>query len=262
MTLLVLKVLLAPAFVVGISLVARRFGARAAGIVGGLPVIAGPILLVVAIERGHAFAAAAARGTVLGVVPLIGFVLVYAAIARRSGWPLAVGGGWAAFFALVGVIRGVHVGSAPALALAVGACVAGAALLPNRPAAGVAAPLPRWDLPARAVCAVVPVVVITAAATTLGPRLTGILASFPILMPVVTAFTHAHSGEREAVRLLRGFTVGFVAYASFCFVVSVAVEGLGVAAAFLVASTTALAVQAVVVVASVGRPRLGLASGG
>ena len=43
MTLLALKLLLAPLFIVGASLVSRRFGVRVAGVLGGLPVIAGPI---------------------------------------------------------------------------------------------------------------------------------------------------------------------------------------------------------------------------
>jgi hypothetical protein len=46
---LALKLILAPAFVVGASLTARRFGPRIGGLVGGLPVVAGPILLVLAI---------------------------------------------------------------------------------------------------------------------------------------------------------------------------------------------------------------------
>src|SRR5580700_5686036 len=50
---LAVKALLAPAFVVGASLTARRFGARLGGVVGGLPVVAGPILLVYALVPGR-----------------------------------------------------------------------------------------------------------------------------------------------------------------------------------------------------------------
>jgi hypothetical protein len=51
------KILLAPTFVIAASLAARRYGARIGGLVGGLPVVAGPILLVFALDHGAAFAA-------------------------------------------------------------------------------------------------------------------------------------------------------------------------------------------------------------
>ena len=69
MALLAVKVLLAPGFVVGASLAARRFGSRVGGVVGGLPVVAGPILLVYALEDGRVFAAGAAAGTGSGSTP-------------------------------------------------------------------------------------------------------------------------------------------------------------------------------------------------
>ena len=103
---------------------------------------------------------------------------------------------------------------------------------------------PRWDLPLRAACAVVPVVVVTGAASALGPHLSGLVAAFPIITPVLAAFTHAQQGSREAARLLHGFTLGFFAYALFCFVVSVGVERLGVGPAFALATILALATQA------------------
>ncbi len=86
MALLAVKLLLAPAFVVGASLAARRFGPRVGGLIAGLPVVAGPILLVYALAHGRAFAAGAAAGTLLGLVSLIAFVVVYARLASRLFW--------------------------------------------------------------------------------------------------------------------------------------------------------------------------------
>ena len=247
-TVLALRVLLAPAFIVAITLVARRFGARAGGVVGGLPVIAGPILLVLALQHGRAFARDAAVGTMLGVVALIAFVVAYVAISERASWPYALGGGWGTFFVVAWLMRFVHAGSGTAFALAAGACGAGLLLIPRRPApAFEAREHPRWDLPLRALCAVLPVVAITAAASRLGAHASGILASFPVITPVVSAFTQAHHGARESTRLLYGFTIGFFAYSFFCFAVSAAVEPLGIAVAFALAAVAALAIQAAAV---------------
>ena len=82
---LVLKLTLAPALVATATQVAGRLGHRAGGLVGGLPVVAGPILLIYAVEQGQAFAAEAAAGAVLGIVSLVGFCVAYALAARRHG---------------------------------------------------------------------------------------------------------------------------------------------------------------------------------
>jgi hypothetical protein len=244
MTILALRVLLAPAFIVVATLVARRFGTRVAGVVGGLPVIAGPILLVIALDRGASFASGAATGTLLGIVALIAFVLAYAAVSRRRAWPWAIAAGWLAFAAGVAVLRPVHVDAIAALALACAACALALVLVPAPPPAAVApVAYPRWDLPFRAACAAVPVVAVTGLASLLGPHLSGLVAATPIITPVLAAFTQAQLGPREAARILHGFTLGFFAYAFFCFVVSVGVEPLGIGPAFALATVVALATQ-------------------
>ena len=86
MTVLALKLLLAPGFIVATTLISRRFGVGVAGIVAGLPAIAGPILLVLALDHGHGFARSAANGVLLGIVALVVFVLAF----RVGGPPGAV----------------------------------------------------------------------------------------------------------------------------------------------------------------------------
>ena len=100
MTLIAVKLLLAPSFVVGASLAARRFGARVGGLIAGLPVVAGPILLAYALAHGRGFAAGAAAGTLLGLVSLIAFVVVYGRLAGRLSWGASMLVGWLAFAGL------------------------------------------------------------------------------------------------------------------------------------------------------------------
>jgi hypothetical protein len=244
-TTLALRLALAPAFIVAISLVARRFGARAGGVVGGLPVIAGPILFVLALDKGTRFASDAAVGTMLGVVALIAFVLAYVAVSRHYRWPVAITAGWVAFFAVLGAMELVEAGARLAVVLACGACAAGVLLLP-KPERGsqTVSAHPRHDLLFRAACAVVPVVVITGVAGAVGAHVAGLLSSFPVITPIVAAFTQAQHGPSEAARLLYGFTVGFFAYSIFCFVVAVMLVPFGFGA-FAVGGAVALAVQAV-----------------
>jgi hypothetical protein len=251
MAVLAVRILLAPCFVVMVSLIARRFGVRIGGVVAGLPVIAGPILLVLAVQYGPSFAGQAAVGVLLGMVGLAAFVLAYVATARWVGWPGAVAVAYAAFALAVVAMRPVSVGPLLAFVIACGALMLTLGLLP-RPRHRTLTPLQhaRWDLPCRAVCTTLAVVTVTAIATALGPHLSGLITSLPIITAVLAAFTHAHRGRDEAARLLRGFTIGFFAYATFCFVVATAVRPLGIAVCFALATTAALAVQAVAVAAS------------
>ena len=196
MTVLALKLLLAPGFIVATSLVSRRFGVGVAGIVGGLPAIAGPILLVVALEHGSEFARGAATGVLLGIVALVVFVLAFAWVCQRARWPWALAAGWACFVAVIAALRPVDVGPAAAFAAACAACVCGLVLLP-RPAQAMPRSQvhPPFDLALRGAAAVVPVVAVTAAASRLGPHLSGLVAAFPVITPVLAAFTLAQQAR-------------------------------------------------------------------
>src|SRR5581483_4899447 len=59
------------------------------------PAVVGPVLLITAQQRGDLFTARAANGTLLGLISLGGFVLVYARLALRARWGLSLMAGWA-----------------------------------------------------------------------------------------------------------------------------------------------------------------------
>jgi hypothetical protein len=247
MPLLAVKLLLAPAFVVGASLVARRYGPRVGGLIAGLPVVAGPILLVYALEHGRAFAASAAAGTLLGLVSLIAFVVVYARLAPRLFWGASLLAGWLAFAAATAVFSALSLPVGVALGVAAVAVALGLAWLPR---AGAERPEhatpPAWDLPVRAACACALVLSLTAVAGWLGPQLSGLLAPFPIIATVLATFTHAQRGSDELLRLLRGLVSGFGAFALFCFTLAVSLHRMDTAQAFALATAVALLTQALV----------------
>ena len=92
MTVLALKLLLAPLLVVVSSLAGRRWGPRVAGILVVLPIVAGPILLILYLDHGSQFTAEAASAATLGIVPLALFAVVIAYLSRHHGWFLDNGG--------------------------------------------------------------------------------------------------------------------------------------------------------------------------
>ena len=219
---LLLKLALAPALVVGATLAGRRWGSRAGGILIALPVVAGPILLVITLEHGETFGAQAARGALLGVVALAAFCVVFAR-ARRLGWVAALAAGWLTYAAIAAGASRWDAPPLAGLALALAALVVARWLLGAHEGPGATpSPPPPWDLYARAATTALLVVTITTAADALGPALSGVLTPFPIATSVMAAFVLAHDGPDPAVAMLRGFVAALPGFAAFFFVVALA----------------------------------------
>ncbi|MEW6271306.1 MAG: hypothetical protein AB1689_18655, partial [Thermodesulfobacteriota bacterium] len=83
MPLLVLKLVLVPLLIAGITVASHRLGPRLAGALTGLPVVAGPVALFIALEQGTGFAAHAAVATLAGLGSLVLFCVLYAHAALR-----------------------------------------------------------------------------------------------------------------------------------------------------------------------------------
>lgn len=255
MSLLVLKLTLAPGLVGATTLAARRWGPLVGGWLGGLPVVVGPILLAFALERGSAFAADAAAGALLGLLSLNAFVIAYGWSARVMGWLPAVAVSWGAFALATLALEPVQLPAGVALVLVFASFALTAAALPRGAVAGGVRP-PRFDLLLR-VCATAALVLgLTGLAGALGPQLSGLLAAFPVLATVLAAFTHAQDGAGAAAAFLRGLVTGLAAFAVFCFVVAVMLPSAGVAAAFVVGSAAALGSHALVLAVRTVAPRL------
>jgi hypothetical protein len=244
---LALKILLSPACVVAVSLIGRRWGLAVAGVLGGLPVVAGPILLVETLQHGRDFGAEAAAGTLLGLLALTAFVVLYGRTAKAAGPIRCVLIGWAAFLVVVAVLDHVHPPTGLSLVLVGAGFALGRRLLPIPPALPPALVRPRsWDLPARAVAALTLVLLLTGISDALGPHLSGLLAPFPIITSVLAVFSHGEFGAERTLVLLRNFLLGFYGFAAFCFVLAISLSSLTTAAAFCLATAVALAAQAAV----------------
>jgi hypothetical protein len=103
--------------------------------------------------------------------------------------------------------------------------------------------LPRWDVPARMAVATLLVVGLTAAAPRLGPRLSGLLATFPVFATVLAVFAHRLQGGAAAQQVLRGLLLGLFAFAGFFLALGLAIDRTGIAGGFAIAIAVALAIQ-------------------
>lgn len=242
-TVLLLKLLLVPALIAGVTFAGRRWGPAVAGWLSAFPIVAGPILWFIALEQGVAFAAQAAVGTLSAVLGMLAFGLSYAWAATRFPWtlslPLAYGG-----YALAVVVLEWWNATLPAAA---GVVLLALWLVPRfYPRMHAAAPppvKPPRDMLLRMLLGALLVLAVTWFAAQLGPSLSGILAMFPVMGTVLVLFTHRSAGNAATVQLLRGMVLGFYSFSTFCAVLAWMLKTVEVGMAFLSALAAAGLVQ-------------------
>lgn len=246
-----IAIVVAPSLVGAATLVARRFGPRAGGVVSAFPAIVGPVLLILALAHGRSFAAHAANGTLLGLVSLAAFALAYGQATQRHGWIVSLAAGWACA-GLAGLVIGLVAGGTGSPAGLLVAAIALGAAWRALPAVsfGAAAVRPRRGMTAlRMATAAVLVALLAAAAGTLGPLVGGMLAALPVLACVLVVFTHRELGTAAAVALLRGMLAGMASFVAFCDLIALLIGPDGIVAAFAAATVAALALQGLAVYA-------------
>ena len=211
----------------------------------GLPFTSGPVTLFLALDNGLPFAASSAVGSMLGVIAQTTFALAYAAVAGRAGRLVPALAAGVVAFAVVGAItEPLALAALPLFALIAVILVVAIRLVPD-PGMTAAVALPRWDLPARMVVATMLVLALTSAAPLLGPRVSGLLATFPVYASILAAFGHSLVGPAAAIRVWRGLLFGLFGFGAFFLVLALALERFGIAVAFGLAILTALATQGV-----------------
>lgn len=260
--LLALKLLLSPSLVLLAWWLGRRFGPTLGGRTAALPIVAGPIMLVLALTQGPAFASQAARFALLGILPLALFGVAYSwtAQALPRAWKRAtIAGvsavsGWCVFIAIAAAVQSglttffPESGALP-LVLCAGVALLTIALAPQLLATvpDDGAPTHRHHLLAeiggRILGSMTLVATLTTVATALGSGWSGLLASFPVALSVVVIASHVSEGPATVQPIFRGYLHGLYGYAAFLTLFSWIVPRHGLCWAMLISWPAAPAVQ-------------------
>jgi len=241
-----LKLVLTPALIGAASLAGRRWGPAVSGWLVGLPFTSAPIAFFLALNQGTSFAATAAAGTMGGTISQAAFCVIYAWLAARGGWLLAVAVGSVAFAISTVALDRLALSLLPLLVAAIATLVVALRIMPRRSPdrRPITTAPPRWDLPARMLVATAFVLVLTGVAPSLGARLTGLLAPFPLYAAVLAGFAHHAHGPSAATRVLSGVLLGLFAFVGFFFVLAVLIDRRGIVIAFAAAIVVALTLHA------------------
>ncbi len=244
---LLLKLVLTPLLLGGVTLVGRRFGPTVSGWLVGLPLTSGPVSFFLALEQGRTFTANAAQGTLMGVISLSAFCVVYCWLTLRVGWVLCWVGSWVAY--LAGTYLFTRISFPLPVDLLIAVCVLSISLyiLPrdNRQVSkdAPATISGTWDMALRMLIATLFVLTLTGAAAVLGPRLSGLLSPLPVFSSIVAIFAHKFEGAAAARLVLRGILAGSFAFIAFYLAITTLIVPWSIPAAFGCALLGALLAQ-------------------
>ncbi len=252
---LFLKILLVPALIASVTLVGRRYGQRVGGWLGSFPIVAGPILFILAFENGAQFGAAAAQSAFIAIVPAMIFYVVYARLAVRRTWSVAAMFGILIWCLVAGLLWRLDLTIFLAAIAVVAALWWSAAAMPelgapelttnDQLAAQVKASPHPLELPARMVTGALVTLITSELGKHGGASIGGFASLFPSIGLVVAAFNHARSGPAAAIHFLKGMTRGMWSVGTFCVTLTLALPKIGLVAGFGLAVLVAVATHAI-----------------
>ena len=211
---LILKLCIVPLFIGLITLAGRKWGSGIAGLMGAFPVVAGPIVIFIALEQGSIFATLTAVSAISATTCLMLFGIAYSWSCIRFDWPLALLIALSVWFVSAFILATCSPGLETSIAIAIGSLLVTPYLLPKMKI--IAPPRTKLhDLPWRMLVGALLTLSVTTLATLLGETWSGILAVFPVIGLVLAVFTHNTLGPAYVTQVYRGMVKGFYSFTAF-----------------------------------------------
>jgi hypothetical protein len=208
---LALRMAVTAAFVVTASIITERSGPVIGALVATLPISAGPSYVFLALDHDAAFIAEGALASLPINAATIFLGLTYVLLAQRRSMLVSCLGAVAVWIALASIIRSLQwtlTGGLVANAIAFAICVP---LL--RRYRHVKMPLitRRWyDIPLRAALVATLVATVVTASGWVGPKISGIIALFPIVFTSMMLILHPRIGGPATAAVLANSGWGLI----------------------------------------------------
>ncbi|MCP9769596.1 hypothetical protein EGI22_16965 [Lacihabitans sp. LS3-19] len=226
-----------PTVVAFVTMVSKKWGNSIGGILAGLPWVAGPIILFIAIEQGVDFAVNSIPGVMVGIIGWSFFCIAYVLVGRKNNALISVLAGYVAYatvgFALNPFVAYLNVYIWFALSLLV--LFLGLVFFPKvQEHKAFSIRILRFEIPLRMIIITLFVITITFLAERLGPTWSGILTPFPVMTTVLAIFTHYTQGIYQVRKIYMGLFTGSLGFAFFLFLQAVLMPIYGIAMAFVI----------------------------
>jgi hypothetical protein len=225
---LLLRMAIAAAFVVTASVITERSGPVIGALVATLPISAGPSYVFLALDHGAAFIAQGALASLPINAATIFMCLVYVVLAQRHAMLVSCGSAFAVWIVLASIIRQFDWSLTAGLAanlIAFGICIP---LLAGYRHVKMPLVTRRWyDVPMRAVLVATLVAIVVSTSSWVGPRISGIIAIFPIVFSSMMVILHPRIGGPPTAAVLANSAWGLLGFGTAIAVMHVAVVQLG-----------------------------------
>lgn len=217
-----------------------------AGLLSGLPILAGPILVFVTLEQGVAFGVTAATAALSAIAALLAFGVVYSWTSLTRPWPIALAAGLTAWAVSALALSQLPSTVGLALAVAAAALFATPSLLPISVPPTTPTARTSGDLPWRMAAGALMTLTVTGAAATVGDTWSGLMAVFPVLSVILAVYTHRADGAHGVVSLYRGMVRGLWSFAVYFAVLVVLMPQTTLTIATVLAIASAVGTQGLV----------------
>lgn len=240
---LVAKLVVSAGFVIGVTAAVERLGPRLGALIAATPQLSVVALVFFTIEQGPAFAAESAYWTIPGMCATIPVFLGYLVGTWLVPGPrlrsvlAGIGIGSAAFVVGIVALGAVSLARAIVVPLAAVVCFLTGWIVRRLPDTAPIQPVAMSPaiLGMRAGASAITVVAITSVAHALGPKWSGLVASFPVNGLPVMALLHYQYGSDVVKPFIRIFPVGAFGICLFNLVVSLALVPYGFAVTLVLA---------------------------
>lgn len=239
---LVLRMAVTAAFVVSASIITERSGPVIGALIATLPISAGPSYTFLALDHDAAFIAAGALSSLPVNAATILMGLVYAVLAQRQSMWVSAGSAIALWLVLASIIRQFEWTLAGGLILnAITFAVCIPLLKPYRHVAKMPLIVRRWyDIPLRAALVATLVGTVVTTSGWVGPRVTGVMALFPIVFSSMMLILHPRIGGPPTAAVLANSAWGLLGFGLGIAVVHTAVLQFGSAIGLSLALATCI----------------------
>ena len=202
--LLALKIFLSPLLMLIVTRLQARSSAGAGGRFMGWPLVTGPIIFIIFLQEGSAFAAKTAHGALLGQISLIAFAWSYALVALRAPWYLSIATATVTFIGSVYLVSLIHIPLWLTFIMLVVALFLVNKFWPTYQPITTPLSSPRWELYLRIGLVIALVFALSEFSQTLGPSLTGGFSTYPVIATIMGTFNHKRFGANAAISLHHG----------------------------------------------------------
>jgi hypothetical protein len=251
------KIATAAVIVVTASRATERAGPLLGAMIATLPVSTGPVYVFLALDHGAAFISESARMSVAATTAIAAFVAAHALAAQRFATAPSLALATLAWFAVAFALQLRDWSFAEACLMFIGVFVIAIPCLRRFAVTIEAPPVPRarFDLALRALLVAAVVVATTFAGHALGPSVTGVLATYPVVFTCLVVILQPRCGGRFTASVLVNALKGLLGFGLALAVLHLAAARSSAAVALLLALAVAVGWNAMLLLLSRWRAR-------